>query len=62
MGAVVKDLWMKVKLALHKEPVSARQDIKETNVNYALKDFIFLEITCLKNALVCNSFLKETLP
>ena len=45
---------MKVKLALHKEPVSARQDIKETNVNYALKDFIFLEITCLKNALVCN--------
>ena len=53
---------MKVKLALHKEPVSARQDIKETNVNYALKDFIFLEITYLKNALICNSFLKETLP
>jgi len=52
VDAVVKDLWMKVKHVLHKEPVFARQDIKETNVNYVLKDIIYLEITCLKNALI----------
>ena len=56
MDAVVKDLWMKVKRVLHKEPVFARQDIKETNVNYVLKDIIYLEITCLKNALVIIIF------
>ena len=52
MDAVVKDLWMKVKHVPHKEPVFARQDIKETNVNYVLKDIISREITCLKNVLV----------
>ena len=57
VDAVVKDLWMKVKRAPHKEPVFARQDIKETNVNYVLKDIIYLEITCLKNALVIIIFL-----
>jgi len=51
VDAVVKDLWMKVKRAPHKEPVFARQDIKETNVNYVLKDIISQEVTCLKNVL-----------